>query len=165
MLKMINKRFLVLIALCISAFPAWAQGVQEISLVFQHSLRIPNHWMEIKAINYNGRYGLSVKVNPANDDPEWTKTKIDTMYALTEAEFVRLKEMVTSISTKDLMNAMTGLGEDGTIWRLSFGDFQTKISFRVWSVDYDTKKRGLERYAETCKYMIELAGLKFRKIR
>jgi hypothetical protein len=141
------------------------QGIQDIKLIFQHSLRIPNHRIEIEAINHNDKYGLVVKVDPVNNDLKWSKTKVDTAYTLTRSEFDQLKAMVTAISTTDMINAMIGTGEDGTSWQLTFGDFQNEITYRMWTIDYKTKERGLEKYAEVCEYMMTLGRLNYKKIK
>ncbi|MCW5909888.1 MAG: hypothetical protein KIT62_02380 [Cyclobacteriaceae bacterium] len=160
-----KNKSLVLITVFLIAFHASGQGIQEIELVFQHSLRIPNHRVEIKAMNIDDKYGLLVKVDPMNNDPKWSKTKIDTAYSLTQEEFNRIKEMVTSISTTDMINGMIGWGHDGTTWRLSFGDFQNRVSYQMWTIDYKTKERGLKQYLETCEYIMALGRLNFKKLK
>jgi hypothetical protein len=128
-------------------------------------MRIPNYLVEIKATIMSKNYVLLVKVNPKNNDPEWSNTKIDTVYNLTENQFDRLKEMVTSISTTDIAKGIISPGNDGTTWLLSFGNFQNKITYQFWTIDLNTKERGLERLLETCEYMMILGKLNIDKIK
>ena len=141
------------------------QGLQNIELIFQHSLRIPNHRVEIKAKNRDGKYEVVVKADPMTNDSKWSKTKIDTTYAITPGDFDQLKAMAMSIRTTDMIKAMIGSGKDGTTWQLSFGDFQNEITYQIWTIDYKTKERGLEKYAEICEFLMTLGRMKYNKIK
>jgi hypothetical protein len=141
------------------------QGIQVIELKFRHSLRIPYNKVDIKAMNIDDKYVLTVKVDPMNNDEKWNNSRVDTTYTLTSSEFNKLKTMLTSISTTDILKSMNGWGTDGTYWHLSFGDFQSKVSYDLWTIDYKTKERGLEKYVETCEYILNLGRLSYRKIK
>jgi hypothetical protein len=141
------------------------QEVQVIELSFTHSLRIPFHKVDIKAMKIDDKYAIAVKVDPMNNAEEWRDSKIDTTYSLTSSEFDTMKALVTSISTTDILKSINGWGEDGTYWRLSFGDLQSRISYDLWTVDYKTKERGLEKYVETCEYILKIGRLNYRKIK
>lgn len=141
------------------------QGIQSIELTFTHSLRIPYNKVEVKAMSFGDKYTLAVKGEPMNNDPKWAKTKVDTTYALTSQEFNQIKTMVTSLSPGDIIKSMGGWGFDGTIWQLSFGGFQNKITYQVWTIDYKTKERGLEKYVEVVDFILSLGHLDYRKIK
>lgn len=137
------------------------QGIQFIELKFRHTLRIPYNNVDIKAMTMNNKYILTVKVDLINNDENWSKSKIDTAYVLTSSEFNKLVTMVTSISTTDIIKSMNGWGEDGTYWYLSYGDFQSKVSYDLWTIDYKTKERGLEKYVDICEYILSLGRLSY----
>jgi hypothetical protein len=140
------------------------QVIQEIELQFNHSLRIPFNEVILKATHYNDKCILLVKVKPMNDDSNWTHTKVDTSYVINKDEFNKLKTMVSELQSTDIIKAMTGGGTDGTLWILTFGDFQNNISYQVWTLDYKTKERGLLKYRAVCEYMLTLGQINFKKL-
>jgi hypothetical protein len=164
-LRQMKKLNLILISLLTFSCQLKGQGIQNIELIFQHSLRIPSHRVEIKAKNRDGKYEVVVKADPMINDIKWSKTKIDTTYAITRGDFDQLKAMVMSMPTTDMIKAMIGSGEDGTTWQLSFGDFQNKITYQIWTIDYRTKERGLEKYANICEFLMTLGRMNYKKIK
>ena len=140
------------------------QGIKEIEFAFHHSLRIPFNEVIIKAISHEDKAYIVVKANPLHNDQRWRKTKIDTTYSLAPAEFERLEAMVKTVQTEEFINSMIGMGDDGTLWKLTFGDLQNTISYQVWTPHYETKERGLRTFIDVCTYMMKLAKLNHKKI-
>ena len=138
----------------------------KVNFKFTHSLRIPNHEIIIDVIHIIDRDTVLMRVqsNPIENEPRWLHTKIDTTYKVNKQQFKALKEIVQSISLEDMKKAMRGGGTDGTLCELGFGDWQNKIIFQVWTPNYDTKERGLEKYMEACEMMLRMVKFKPRKV-
>ena len=165
-MKRVKSIITITVAVLISYSSYGQIHIDEISLEFTHSLRIPNHEVKIDVIHVLDADTVVIRVqsNPMKNDPNWIHTKIDTSYLITKEEFKTLKDLAYSISVEDIKKAMTGVGTDGTLCRLGYGDFQNKIIYQVWTPDYNTKERGLEKYMEACEMMLKMAGFKPRKI-
>ena len=160
------KLLILLVIFILTAYSSYGQiRTDEINLKFTHWLRIPNHEIIIDVIYVIDRDTvlMHVQSNPMNDEPSWLHTKVDTTYRINKQQFKTLKETVQSISLEDMKKAMLGSGTDGTLCELGFGDRQNKVTFQVWTPDYDIKERGLEKYMEACEMMLKMAKFKPKK--
>lgn len=163
--KTMKMRFIVLLVFLFIDLVGFAQdNIYDIELHFEHSLRIPNHYVDIKIQRRGDDVNLYVKVRPFKDSGEWAKNKIDSSFSISLDKFKFLIDELTKISCADIVSNSGETGLDGTICEIMFGDFGSSITYKVWAPDYDTNKRKLNDFLNVFKLILKTAGLKPNEI-
>jgi hypothetical protein len=140
-------------------------GVYQVKFEFYHSLRIPNHHVSVEFQRYGESISVHVKSEPMKDqDSKWNDTKLDTTFELTKSDFDKIVEVVAKINCSDIVSGLDFTGLDGTTCEITYGSYAAGVSYKVWSPDYDTKKRNLEEYLEACKLILVTANLDPKEI-
>jgi hypothetical protein len=143
------------------------EPIEYVKLEFWHSLRIPYNNLEIKLMVYYGNKEDKIKViaksSPTYDDKRFQYSKIDTSFLIDRGEFIKIIDLIKSISASDIYSYST-MGADGSSCGISFGNFQNLISYNVWSPDINTKERRLENFMIAFKAIIEIAKIDSEKI-
>ena len=140
-------------------------GIYQVKFDFYHSLRIPNHHVSVELQRYGDSIAVHVKSKPMKDqESKWDNTKVDTTFELTKSEFDKIVAVVAKINCSDIVSGLDFTGHDGTSCEITYGSYAAGISYKVWSPDYDTKKRNLEEYLEACKLILVTANLDPKEI-
>lgn len=140
-------------------------GVYQVKFDFYHSLRIPNHHVSVEFQRYGDSISVHVKSEHMKDqDSKWNDTKLNTTFEMTKSDFDKIVEVVAKINCSDIASGLDSTGRDGTTCEITYGSYSSGISYKVWSPDYDTKKRNLEEYLEACELILVKANLNPKEI-
>jgi hypothetical protein len=158
---MTNLSFLSLLltSLTISTY-GQAPNIYHIKFNYHHSKRIPNHHVSVEF----QRLGESISVHVVSEpmkghDSKWDETKINSTYKIDKSEFDKIAAAVERVHCSDITNRLDFTGLDGSTWELSFGGISTRISYKVWSPDYETEKRNLNEFIKACKLILRMGKL------
>jgi len=132
--------------------------ITEISFHLEHSLRFPNHNVDITMDKRFDGVFIRVVSAPMSGHAGWDSTRVDTTYKIDETLFNRVLSSIRKISSKDLESAGI-VGDDGISCEIRFGDPQNYISYVVWTPYYDSKKRKTEDFLHACEQFISAAKL------
>jgi hypothetical protein len=140
-------------------------GIDDITLTFSHSLRIPDHYIAIKIRQKREDITVEAKSNPMDRYAEkWKHTKVDTTFKITKIEFEHITQSILQIDGNAIAKSLNFTGLDGTICSIEFGNFQNTVSYSVWSPHYKTEERHLEIFLETFKLILKMGNFDPKKI-
>jgi uncharacterized protein YqgV (UPF0045/DUF77 family) len=141
---------------------------EYISLDFYHSLRIPNNHVSIKIENMNGKdVKIRVKSEPVEKyRQKWIHTIIDTTFNVSFSDFSKAVDKFKRVLSSDVCDVSVhdGMGADGTTFKLEYGNTNSSASYRVWTPNYMTEKRKLNKFVDCCETIIKLSDLKIKII-
>lgn len=137
--------------------------IDYIAFDFRHSLRIPNHTVSVEIITRQNEVIVKVKSYPMKDAEQWKNTIVDTSFTIDKDKFIELTNKAVDLKGIDLKKAAIS-GEDGTECSIEFGSFGNTITYKFWSPDYETNKRGLFKFVDLCKELIKVGGLNPKEI-
>jgi hypothetical protein len=166
-MKTVTKIFLLIIMLTSFTIESFGQnhGIYYVKFDFYHSLRIPNYHVSVDFQRYGDSISVRIISEPMkNQDEKWNKTKIDSTFELEKSEFDKVVEAVQKINCANIADGLDYSGLDGTTCEISYGGISTGISYKVWTPDYDTKKRNLEDYMDACKLILMTVKLDYKEI-
>ena len=154
-------------------------NIDFVSFRFQHSLRIPNHYIVIEFDKQktnkkdlysvqeqaNNAYYTTIKINsmPSSNDPQWNSTKIDTSYVIDNSLFNALVQDIALLDCIDIRSAIMD-GLDGNECVLEYGTRSNSITYKFWSPEFRTKERGLVEFYNLCMKTISIAGFSQKNI-
>jgi hypothetical protein len=150
---------LTFVLLIFIAFGTKAQTIDLITMEHTCSFGLPIEKLVIKLYRVGDKTVMEVKLTPGNGRQKKMRTKIDSVRQLTTSEFELVQKMVVELKTTDLLKSFNGGGTDGTSTQLTFGDFQNRIAYTVWTLDHKTADRGLQGFRDICIHLARLAGL------
>jgi len=126
-----------------------------------------NPYIRFSLYYQDSLFYISIKNNPKiyNDKPEtWLKRDADTIIKISKENFNKIAEMCMNLSSYTIFKRMNPsnpiMGMDGIIVNLELVVTMDKISYSIWSPDYNTKERNLEPFLAICKEILLLAKLK-----
>jgi len=134
------------------------EKVDYIAFRFDHSRRIPFNHVTIEIIKRQTEIIVKTHSVPMNNDKNWEASKIDKSFNIDSKVFGELINEVLTLNKTDLNKALIG-GLDGTECAIEFGTFGSTVTYKFWSPDYDTEKRGLKDFMKLCNKLIEVGGL------
>jgi hypothetical protein len=145
-----------------------AQEIFDIHFNFEHSLRLENYFVNIKAQRRGQDYSINLVTkdliqNESGNDEEYKTTK-DTTFEISKEVFQSLIGAVIKISCTDMAANMGNAGLDGTTCEIYYGDWASSISYKIWSPTNETKERKLTEFLGACNLILRTAGLKPNKI-
>ena len=133
--------------------------IYDIEFHFEHSRRIPNHFIDVKINRHGNEVTLNVKTKSSQESEKWTKENIDTSFTISTEKFQTLINSVKNISCNDIIKNIGLTGLDGTVCELMFGDYASSITYKIWTPSYDTQKRNLTEFLDCCSLILKTAGL------
>lgn len=132
-------------------------GTMEIHFKFEHSRRIPNHYVTVDIERHYYDSIVTVKAtSTSSSNTKFTEFNIDTSFTTTLAEFRKLAATVLKINSSDISANFTGPGLDGTECEIKFGDGVNNITYQIWSPEMDTYTRKLTDYLNACKAILTI---------
>ena len=137
--------------------------INFIALEFNHSLRIPNHHITVEIIDRKNEVAVDIHSEPMNADQKWEHTKKDTTVFISKDQFKILRSKTKKLKEIDVGKACR-IGTDGTSCAIKIGGFGNSITYKFWSPDYSTSKRGLENFVQLVKDILQLAGFDPKEI-
>ena len=150
--------------LTLIAFGTKAQTIDLITMEHSCSFGLPIERLSIKLYRIGDKTVMEVKLTPGNGRQKKMRTKIDSVRQLTTSEFELVQKMFVDLKTTDLLKSFNGGGTDGTSTQLTFGDFQNRIAYTVWTLEHKTADRGLQGFRDICIHLTRLAGLEKLKL-
>ena len=140
-------------------------GIYYVKFDFYHSRRIPNNHVSVEFQRFGDSISVHLISEPMNNQSEeWNETKQDSTFELEKYEFDKIVEVVQKINCTDIAAGLDFTGLDGTTCKISYGGISTGISYKVWTPDYDTKKRNLEDYMSACKLILVTVKIEPKEI-
>jgi hypothetical protein len=140
-------------------------GIDEISLRFNHSMRIPHNEVTIQIVERQDAVTIKVKSEPLlTTEKKWEHTRIDTMFKISIEVFKLLEQAVLLIDGNNVVKGLDFTGMDGTTCEIKFGNYANAVTYQVWAVNYDTQKRKLESFLEACKLILKAGKLDPKEI-
>jgi hypothetical protein len=131
----------------------------EITFEITNSLKMPYSYEEIKLFQIDNENKISVKTRSFSKDFKLGKSRIDTIYPITKNQYdsivLMIKQLPTHKITEEILNLGTGV--EGTTCKLEYGNWQNRISIKVWSPDYETEKRNLVEFLAICRKILVYA--------
>lgn len=126
-----------------------------------------NNRLRISLYKEDSTYIVCLKNNPIfkkDDYKTWLKRDADTIIIIGKEDFNRIAEKSMNLSSSMILKGMNPsnpiIGNDGTGVILEIVVTMDKISYSIWSPDYNTKERNLEPFLAICKEILLLAKLK-----
>jgi hypothetical protein len=108
---------------------------------------------------------VSVKSNPLDStSTKWKSTKINESYSISETEFNEIVDAVQRISCDQIKSNLGYFGNDGTICKITFGNYFSEISYKIWTPNHETKERDLQNFLTACEVVLETGNLNPIKI-
>src|ERR1700741_5654056 len=147
-----KKTFYIFI-ITLTCLTSFAQDeIYDISFHYSHSLRIPNHYIDIEITRRGDELKLHVQTKALSSSKEWSKENIDTTFIITKSQFENLTASVRKISCTNIVKEIETFspGEDGNTCEIKFGSFQNSIIYNIWAPDYKTTERGLTDFYNCC---------------
>jgi hypothetical protein len=141
-----------------------SQNICYVGFKLVHSRRIPNQIVEINIIRKQEETIVKVVTNPKNNDTQWSKTKIDTSFVVSNNILTDLSNNILHLKDIDLNKAFQPAGLDGTSCTVTFGTFGNTISYKFWTPDSMTDFRCLTEFLNICKTILKIGGLKPEEI-
>ena len=140
----------------------FAQGgeVYDVEFHFEHSMRIPYHSVDVKINRHGQVVTVTVKVQPGSDEEQWAKGKIDTTFVISQEKFQQVINSVKKIAVSDIIKNIGYLGFDGSTGEIMFGDYGNSITYKTFTPESETEKRGLTDFMNACEEIIKAGGLK-----
>ena len=97
------------------------------------------------------------------NDPSFSNTK-DTTFFVPIAEFDVIESLLLAVNSQDVSKSLGMQGHDGNTSEVEFGNVDNTIKYKVWSVTYGTKKRGLETLLKSMNQILLTAHIKPKDI-
>lgn len=157
------KKKLTIIIVLLSSLTSFGQDeIYNISFHYTHSLRIPNHYIDIEVSRRGNELKLHVNTKAVIESKEWSRENIDTTFIITKEQFTSLTAAVRKISCTNIAKEIGtfSTGEDGNTCEITYGSFQNSITYKIWSPDYETSDRGLADFYNCCLLIAKTARLK-----
>ena len=136
--------------------------IYDISFHYSHSLRIPNHYVDVEITRRGDELQLHVATKALSGSKEWSRENIDTAFVITKEQFASLTTAVRKISCINIAKEIGtfSTGEDGNTCEIKFGSFQNSMTYKIWTPDYETTERGLTDFYNCCLLIAKTARLK-----
>ena len=146
-LKGKNKRTLRAIKSNLEENKLWSNNlnIDFISFNFTHSKR-------------QDTLSIKIEKNKANYTLILNKDSTKNTFEISSESFRKLKRHVIQLSKIEFSDAKLS-GKDGTICKIEYGTFFSKMSYSFWSPSIETSKRGLKDFYQLCIEMVKLAKL------
>ena len=138
----------------------------RISLEFEHSLRIPNGYVNIELVRTSEIAYAEVKSAPLDDDEDWLHTKVDTSFQISIKHFDRIMGLVKDIPVQEIYSKIehSGVGADGTNCIIKYGNFDYQIAISIWSPGYKPKSRKTVEFLTAFKEILKVGGFNPGKV-
>lgn len=159
---MIVKRILFpLIVMAFLSCQVQESKIDEIEFSYSNERRIPYHTININiSKSYNNDSAVVfIQSKPLSDIPKWAYSKIDTIFRIDQKTFEKLTNATASLDKID-MDKAEQKGFDGSTWKIEFGSKGKNKSYRFWSPNWETKKRGLVDFIKLSEQFIKISKLK-----
>ena len=87
-------------------------------------------------------------------------------FNISESDFEKVVASIRQINCTDVFNRIIAGdgGTDGTSCAISFGNYQSTMSYKIWSPTYNAKERNLTDYVAACKVILTTAKLNPKEI-
>jgi len=159
--EFVLKHFMLalLTAILFSCFNPSTEN-KSIELLFSHSMRIPYNTINIKINQKNNKYEINIITKQMNG-------KVGYEYSNTNKKII-----VESIIIEEIFNDLLDInishikelnsnihGRDGTSIILKYQYKKPNEIIEIWSIDYETDKRGLQELYNIIKKIIEISEI------
>lgn len=159
-MKTIKNIFALLILATFSSSFVQDHEIYSVKFSFHHSRRIPNNYVSVNFERYGDSIHVSVKAIPMDTvSLKWKETKQEYSFDLSLTEFEKVVASVKNINCTDITDGLGFSGFDGTVCKIEIGGLGSGIIYKVWSPDYQTKKRNLQAFLDACKLILTTAKL------
>ena len=88
----------------------------------------------------------------------------DTTYFISIEEFNAIGNLLLSVKTEEVSKSLDFAGHDGNTSEVEFGSLSNTIKYKVWSVTYHTKERGLETLLKAMNQILVQAQIKPKNV-
>ena len=141
------------------------QNIDNIKFNYSSARRIPFNSVNVQIYKRaNGKSAFAtVNSEPADENPQWKYSKIDTIYDINIEKFNYLISKVILLEKINLENAYQE-GFDGSTCMIEYGAKGRNISYSFWIPKSETKARGLDVFVELCEEILTLVKLNPKEI-
>lgn len=137
----------------------------DIKFTFHHSMRIPYQEVIISITPFKDNAKLKLTCDPMQyDGKHWNPNPIDTIITVSKYDYNLIIDNIQSFNYNEIINESQTSGLDGTVCELEYGSWQNSVIISIWSPDYDTKNRKLDKFLETCEFILKCANLNPKEI-
>ena len=137
-------------------------GIFDIEFHYSNALRVQDHYIDIEISRHRDDFELHLRTKALSDSKDWAKENIDTTFSITKEQFQNVIASIQKISCAAIIKEVEtfGIGHDGNICEIVYGSFNNAITYKVWTPNSDTNKRGLTDFYNCCVLIAKTAGLK-----
>ncbi|PTT05300.1 hypothetical protein DBR27_08900 [Flavobacterium sp. HMWF030] len=150
---------------CQKKEPKIESKIDELEFIYLNSLRIPYNEVKINISRMpnNDSALVFIKSRPANNNPQWSYSKIEDFTIIDLKTFKKLTDVAISLDKIDIDKAYLD-GNDGSTWEIQFGSKGKNKNYRFWAPNSNTQQRGLSEFVNLCEQIVEVSKLKKEEI-
>ena len=134
------------------------KDIDYFKLDFEHSRRIPYNKLSIELFKKSNEATIKIHSRPLLGERAWDYSVIDTTFKLSLNEFLNIAKNVEKLKSCE-NESPSNIGKDGSYCPIQFGSKGKYKTCTMWSPDYETEKRGLDKFLKLSESIIILGQL------
>ena len=133
---------------------------KSIELLFSHSRRIPYNTINIKVDPKNDKYEINIITKQMDGKIGYEYSNINRKIVVNSNIIEEILKDLLNINISHIKEQNSNIhGRDGTSIILKYQYNKINNIIEIWSIDYETDKRGLQELYKIIKNIIEISEM------